>query len=108
MRTRRLSAVVHPDQETAHLLQHAWGRSPVTHINERNLMPVRKKVTAKINTQLPSIHPHAGGIDIGATQIQVAVPRDADPKPVRTFTTFTDDLIAIRDWLIRCGIKTVA
>ncbi len=71
-------------------------------------MPARKKVTAKINTQLPALHPHAGGIDIGATQIQVAVPLDADLKPVRTFTTFTDDLIAIRDWLLRCGVKTVA
>lgn len=71
-------------------------------------MPVRKKVTTKMNTQLPALHPHAGGIDIGATQIQVAVPLDADPKPVRTFTTFTDDLAAIRDWLKACGVQTVA
>jgi transposase len=71
-------------------------------------MPARKKARAKTNTQLPTIHPHAGGIDIGATQIQVAVPVDADPSPVRTFTTFTDDLLRIRDWLQRCGVKTVA
>jgi hypothetical protein len=67
-------------------------------------MPARKKTTAKINTQLPALHPHAGGIDIGARQIQVAVPLDAHPKPVRTFTTFTDDLIAIREWLKICGV----
>ena len=71
-------------------------------------MPTRRKTTAKINTQLPTLHPHAAGIDIGATAIQVAVPLDADEKPVRTFTTFTDDLHALRDWLKACGVKTVA
>jgi transposase len=68
----------------------------------------RKLATAKTNGQLPAIHPHAAGIDIGATQIQVAVPNDADPKPVRTFTTFTDDLLKLRDWLKACGVRTVA
>ena len=71
-------------------------------------MSARKKATAKTNTQLPALHPHAAGIDIGATAIQVAVPCDADPKPVRTFTTFTDDLHALRDWLKACGVRTVA
>jgi transposase len=71
-------------------------------------MSARRKTTTKINTQLPSLHPHAAGIDIGARAIQVAVPIDADKKPVRTFTTFTDDLHALRDWLKACGVKTVA
>lgn len=71
-------------------------------------MAARKKVPFKSNTQLPALHPHAAGIDIGATAIQVAVPSDADPKPVRTFSTFTDDLHALRDWLKACGVKTVA
>jgi transposase len=71
-------------------------------------MTTRKRATAKSNTQLPAIHPHAAGIDIGARQIQVAVPIDADPRPVRTFTTFTDDLLRLRDWLLACGVKTVA
>ena len=68
----------------------------------------RKTATAKTNVQLPTLHPHAAGIDVGATQLQVAVPSDADPKPVRTFTTFTDDLLALRDWLKACGVRTVA
>ena len=67
-----------------------------------------KATTAKANTQLPTINPHAAGIDIGATSLQVAVPSDADPKPVRTFTTFTDDLLKLRDWLVKCGVRTVA
>jgi transposase len=71
-------------------------------------MSRRKKATAKTTTQLPTIKPHAAGIDIGATEIQVAVPLDADPNPVRTFATFTDDLLLIRDWCKQCGIKTVA
>jgi len=71
-------------------------------------MPVRRKITAKSNTQLPTLHPHAAGIDIGATQIQVAVPCDADRKPVRTFSSFTDDLLKLRDWLKACGVQTVA
>ena len=69
---------------------------------------VKKKAISKANTQLPTLHPHAAGIDIGATEIQVAVPCDADPDPVRTFTTFTDDLLALRDWLLQCGVKTIA
>src|ERR1035438_6358258 len=69
---------------------------------------VKKKASRKANVQLPTLHPHAAGIDIGATAIQVAVPGDADPKPIRTFATFTADLHALRDWLLQCGVKTVA
>lgn len=71
-------------------------------------MPAPGKIKVKTNTQLPTLHPHASGIDIGARQIQVAVPIDADPKPVRTFSTFTDDLHALRDWLKACGVQTLA
>jgi transposase len=55
-----------------------------------------------------TIDPNAAGIDIGATEIYIAVPADRDPHPVRRFATFTEDLIAAADWLKRCGIKTVA
>jgi transposase len=92
------------------LPQHAAGRS-ARHFttNERNYMSkARKLATAKTNGQLPTLHPHAAGIDIGATHLQAAVPHDVDPKPVRTFTTFTDDLLKLRDWLQHCGVRTVA
>jgi transposase len=69
---------------------------------------VKKKSISKANTQLPTLHPHAAGIDIGAAEIQVAVPCDADSKSVRTYSTFTDDLHAVRDWLLKCGVQTVA
>jgi hypothetical protein len=32
----------------------------------------------------------------------------ADPKPVRSFETFTDDAAPVRDWLLACGVQTVA
>jgi transposase len=51
---------------------------------------------------------HAAGIDIGATSIYVAVPVDRDPRPVRSFQTFTEDLHRLAVWLQRCRIKTVA
>jgi transposase len=82
-------------------------------MNERHNMsprynPKTKATTAKANTQLPTLNPNAAGIDIGATALQVAVPCDADPKPVRSFATFTDDLLKLRDWLLTCGVRTVA
>ena len=55
--------------------------------------------------QLPVIEPNAAGIDIGATQVFVAVPADRDPEPIRCFETFTVDLERLADWLQECGIK---
>lgn len=57
---------------------------------------------------LPCIHPNAAGLDIGASAIVVAVPPERDAEPVRVFETFTPDLHALVDWLIQCGIDTVA
>jgi transposase len=52
--------------------------------------------------------PHAGGIDIGAREIYVAVPADRDPHPVRQCGTFTSDLHQMAEWLVSCGVTTVA
>jgi transposase len=57
---------------------------------------------------MPCIHPNAAGMDIGASAIVVAVPPERDAEPVRVFETFTPDLHALVDWLIQCGIDTVA
>jgi transposase len=56
----------------------------------------------------PVLQPDAAGIDIGATEIYVAVPPDRAPEPVRSFGTFTPDLMVLADWLQECGIRTVA
>ena len=54
------------------------------------------------------MRPNAGGVDIGATQIFVAVPADRDTDSVRSFPTFTEDLHALADWLQQCRVDTVA
>lgn len=58
--------------------------------------------------QLPVLHPDAAGIDIGASELFVAVPADRDADPVRSFATFTQDLNALADWLQCCGVRSVA
>ena len=50
----------------------------------------------------PVLEPHAAGIDIGAREIFVAVPPDRDAHPVRVFTTFTEDLNRLCEWLVTC------
>lgn len=56
----------------------------------------------------PEARPDAAGIDLGATEHFVAVPPGRDPQPVRCFTTDTAALQALADWLIQCGVRTVA
>lgn len=57
---------------------------------------------------LERVNPNAAGLDCGSAEHYVAVPPDRDPEPVRRFKTFTDDLHRLADWLVACGIKTVA
>lgn len=57
---------------------------------------------------LECIEPNAAGIDVGATEIYVAVPPERAAEPVRCFKTFTSDLREMAAWLERCGITTVA
>jgi hypothetical protein len=56
----------------------------------------------------PILEPNACGIDVGARQMYVAVPPDRDANPVRIFETFSEDLEKLADWLVSCGVKTVA
>jgi transposase len=67
-----------------------------------------KRKIKKGNAALPVLHVDAAGIDIGATEIYVAVSPERDPEPVRAFHTFTEDLMKLADWLQGCGIQTVA
>lgn len=55
-----------------------------------------------------TVHPDAGGIDIGATHLYVALPPDRDAKPVQVFETFTEDLHRLARWLQAHRITTVA
>src|SRR5438034_11188706 len=68
----------------------------------------KKRKHRKVDRSLPVMRPNAGGIDIGATEIFVAVPADRDTESVRAFPTFTQDLHALADWLQQCRVDTVA
>jgi transposase len=57
------------------------------------------------------VHPHAAGIDVGATEHYVAVPPDsvsAEAGTVRSFGCFTEEIEAMVEWLKACGVDTVA
>src|SRR5215831_9676299 len=68
----------------------------------------KKRKHRKLERNLPVMRPNAAGIDIGATEIFVAVPADRDTESVRPFPTFTQDLHELADWLQRCRVDTVA
>ncbi|MGI9072223.1 MAG: hypothetical protein ACR2JB_13130 [Bryobacteraceae bacterium] len=55
--------------------------------------------------QLPVLYPDAAGIDVGASELFVAVNADRDSQPIRSFPTFTRDLNALADWLQQCGMR---
>ena len=71
-------------------------------------MKKRRKKKSKRVEPLHVIEPNAGGIDIGSTEIYIAVPHDRDSDPVRCFETFTEDLHHAAKWLKECGIESVA
>src|SRR5215475_9901183 len=64
----------------------------------------------KLPPELRRTNLNAAGVDVGAASHYVAVPdgRDSEGSDVRAFGAFTADLYALADWLIRCGIETVA
>ena len=62
----------------------------------------------KLPKHLQHINQHAAGIDIGSRSHFVAVPEGTDEQPVREFSTFTGDLERLAEWLIACGVTTVA
>ncbi len=52
--------------------------------------------------------PKAAGIDIGASEIYMAVPADRDEYPVRKSGTCTGDLHQTAEWLVSCDITAAA
>jgi transposase len=70
--------------------------------------PSRRVKKAKTTSSQPILRPHCAGIDVGASELYVAVPADAAPEPIRTFSTFTEDLHALADWLAACQVRSVA
>lgn len=75
------------------------------------MMKKKKPISSK-SRRLPKhllhLNQHAAGIDIGSRSHFVAVPEGTDDQPVREYSTFTDDLERLAEWLISCGVTTVA
>jgi len=68
----------------------------------------RRQRTHKGELKPLRIRQDAAGIDMGATELYVAVPPGKDAESVRRFATFTRDLHAMATWLDQCGVRTVA
>jgi transposase len=55
--------------------------------------------------------PRCAGIDIGKADVKVCArvpgPGKRRRKEIRTFSTMTEDLLAMRDWLLAEGITVV-
>jgi transposase len=67
-----------------------------------------KAKRSRAERDISPTHPDAAAIDIGAKMHVAAVPPERDTEPVRSFGTFTGDLLRLADWFSRCGIRTVA
>jgi transposase len=65
-------------------------------------------VKSKSLDQLAVVNPNASGIDVGSREIWVSVPPDRATETTRYFATFTPDLHRLTDWLVECGVDTVA
>ena len=72
---------------------------------KRHRSPGKPRVSP---TLLDHINPNVAGIDCGSAEHYVAVPPDRDPNPVQAFSTFTNDLIRLADWLTACRVTSVA
>jgi transposase len=66
-----------------------------------------KRSKSRVDRTMPTVHPNAAAIDIGATMHMAAVRPDGAPEPVRSFGTFTADLYRLVDWFAECGVETV-
>ncbi|MGY4183124.1 transposase [Bradyrhizobium sp. USDA 4518] len=67
----------------------------------------RKQSKSKMDRTMPTVHPNAAAIDVGATMHMAAVRADGAREPVRSFGTFTADLHRLVDWFTECGVETV-
>lgn len=70
---------------------------------------LKKKARKKKNNRvLEQINHNAGGVDAGKEFHYVAVPEDRATPAVRRFSTTTSGLYELADWLVECGVDTVA
>jgi len=68
----------------------------------------RKETVKKGLEPMQVVYPHAAGLDIGSSEIMVAIPPDREGETVRGFGTYTPDLKQLADWLAANEVTHVA
>lgn len=74
----------------------------------KNVKKGSRKKLQKGELEPLRIREDAAGIDVGAEEMFVAVRPQSTDEPVRSFSTFTGQLHRMADWLVECGVRTVA
>ena len=62
----------------------------------------------RLPEELSQVNLHAAGIDVGASSHFVAVSEARSERPVREFQAYTSELHRMAEWLLQCGVETVA
>ena len=62
----------------------------------------------ELPAELSRVNLNASGIDVGASSHFVAVPEGRSEQSVREFEAYTAELYRMADWLLECGVETVA
>lgn len=75
-------------------------------INTRQQRRSMVRAVAK-GQEFSLVRPHAAGIDLGSKEHYVAVPPELN-QPVRQFSCTTWGLRQMAEWLVQCGVKTIA
>jgi len=94
------------------LRRHAYFTMVEGKMGTHNTGAVRKKSKEDTIRNLPEelsrVNLNAAGIDVGASSHFVAVSETCSERPVREYEAFTADLYRMADWLLECGVETVA
>ena len=66
------------------------------------------KKTTSDRPELKTVNVSTAAIDIGSKMQMAAVNPACTEVPVRSFSTFTQDLHELADWFMACGVTSVA
>ena len=75
---------------------------------ERRRRTVVRKRTRGLPKELSRVNLNAAGIDVGASSHFVAVSEASAEECVREFEAYTSELYRMANWLVECGVETVA
>ena len=67
-----------------------------------------KRESQGLPEALSQVNLNAAGIDVGASSHFVAVSEARSERPVREFEAYTSELYRLANWLVECGVETVA